>query len=194
MNSSSSIVLVNGIESAKQKLENKMHKKIKETIGARINSINLNIEFKNKFTINYDEIAEDITCMITKFKNTTGMSIESDAGILKFEKNDRTANLKTGEFYKAIENYFKRLNKNSYLWCASTMLEDEWTEEPLEMKFRVMNLDAANRGTNVERIFIFRKSKIQEFKNNKTLKIYMQSNIKTMFVNYDEVLKKNLNY
>lgn len=70
------------------------------------------------------------------------------------------------------------------------MLEDEWTEEPAEMNFRVINLEAANRGANLERIFIFSKSKIKEFKNNKTLKIYMQSNINTMFVDYDEISKK----
>ena len=77
------------------------------------------------------------------------------------------------------------------MWCASTMLEDEWTEEPAEMHFRVSNLDAANRGANIERIFIFSKSKIKQFKNNKTLKIYMQSNIHTMFVDYDEILEKD---
>ena len=60
-----------------------------------------------------------------------------------------------------------------------------------EMKFRLINLEAANRGVNVERIFIFSKDKIKEFKNNKTLKIYMQSNIKTLFVDLDELKEKN---
>lgn len=71
------------------------------------------------------------------------------------------------------------------------MLEDEWTETPQEMNFRVMNLEVANRGATVERIFIFSKNKIKEFKKNKTLKIYMQSNIKTLFVDYDEIKKKS---
>ena len=44
---------------------------------------------------------------------------------------------------------------------------------------------------NVERIVIFSKYKSKEFKKNKTLKIYMQSNIKTLFVDYDEVKAKN---
>ena len=70
------------------------------------------------------------------------------------------------------------------------MLQDEWTEEPQEMKFRVINLEVANRGVNVERIFIFSKNKIKEFKENKTLKIYMQSNIKTLYVDYDEIREK----
>lgn len=70
------------------------------------------------------------------------------------------------------------------------MLEDEWTEEPLEMNFRKVNLEAANRCMNMERIFIFRKSEIQKFKKNKTMKVYMQSHIHTMFVDYHEILEK----
>ena len=70
------------------------------------------------------------------------------------------------------------------------MLEDEWTEEPQEMKFRLINLETANRGAKIERIFIFSKDRIKEFKNNKTIKIYMQSSIHTLFVDYEEILKK----
>ena len=99
--------------------------------------------------------------------------------------------LEKGEYYNAINNYFKNLNTNSYLWCASTMLEDEWTEDAQEMKFRVLNLEIANRGVKIDRIFVFSRNKIKEFKNNKTLKIFMQSNINTMFVDYDEILEKN---
>ena len=32
-----------------------------------------------------------------------------------------------------------------------------------------------------------------EYKNNKTLKIYMQSNIKTTYVDYDEIIEKEPN-
>lgn len=45
----------------------------------------------------------------------------------------------------------------------------------------------------LERIFIFSKDKIKQFKNNKTLKIYMQSNITTLFVDYDEIKEKEPN-
>lgn len=190
MNFSSSIVLLNGLESSKQKLEEKICEDLKEKNGARINALNIRTNIEKQTILNYDEIAEDVTALITGLKNTTGTAIHTDGGAIKFEKDEKTKKLSTGEFYKAINNYFKKLTKESYIWCASTMLEDEWTEEPLEMKFRVINLDAANRGVNIERIFIFSKSKISELKNNKTLKIYMQSNIKTMFVDYDEILEK----
>ena len=135
-------------------------------------------------------MAEDVLSLFTKFKNTTGMALTSDVGYLEFDEKDRTKGLETGRFYRAIQQYFRKLNKNSYFWSASTMLEDEWTEEPLEMSFRVWNLEAANRGAKMERIFIFRKSEISKFKENKTLKIYMQSNIHTLFVDYHEILEK----
>lgn len=186
LNFESSIVVV----SNNYKIRKNLAEKLKNEIGLRINTLVLNIK-KNDEDIDWSEISQDIINLLINFKNTTGTYLITDAGTLQFDKNRRTKNLAEGEFYKAINKYFKKLNKDSYLWCASTMLKDEWTEEPQEMKFRIINLEAANRGVKIERIFIFSKNKIKEFKNNKALKIYMQSNINTMFVDYDEILKNN---
>lgn len=191
LNSESSIVIIDYNTNERNKIEKKLCTKLKKEIGLRINALTLDIPKQKEIIINYNEIAEDIMQMITKLKNTTGIEIKTDGGKIEFDKRGRTKYLEEGEFYKSINNCFKKLTKDSYLWCASTMLEDEWTEAPQEMKFRVINLEAANKGVNVERIFIFSKSKIKEFKKNKTLKIYMQSNIKTLFVDYDEIKEKN---
>ena len=190
LNSESSIVIVDYNKPSRNKIEKKLAEKFKSEIGLRINTLVLDVSKDKEVLINYNEIAEDILELLIKFKNTTGIEIVTDGGKIEFNQNGRTENLETGRFYKAINNYFRKLNKESYLWCASTMLEDEWTELPQEMKFRLINLEAANRGVNVERIFIFSKEKIKQFKNNKTLKIYMQSNIKTLFVDYDEIKEK----
>ena len=118
----------------------------------KINTLILDFQ-KNKDTIvNYNEIAEDIVELLTKLKNTTGITITTDGGKIEFDKNRRTKDLEIGIFYKAINNYFKKLNKESYLWCASTMLEDEWTESSQEMKFRIINLEVANRGVRFGKI------------------------------------------
>lgn len=185
LNFESSIVFV----SNKNKISKNFAEKLKNDIGLRINTLILDIN-NNDEDIDFNEIAEDINNLLINFKNTTGNVLKTDGGKLQFDKNKRTKNLSEGEFYKTINKYFKKLNKDSYLWCASTMLKDEWTEEPQEMKFRIINLEVANRGVKIDRIFIFSKNKIKEFKNNKTLKIYMQSNINTMFVDYDEILNK----
>lgn len=188
LNYESSIVIVGNLNASNS--ERKLKEKFKNNVGLRINKLTLDIPEDEDVLIDYKEIAEDIVTLLIKFKNTTGAEIITDGGKIEFNKNGRTNNLVVGKFYRAINNYFKNLNKESYLWCASTMLEDEWTDSPQEMKFRLINLEIANRGVNVERIFIFSKNKIKQFKNNKTLKIYMQSNIKTLFVDYDEVQKK----
>ena len=191
LNSESSIVVVDYNNPNRNKVENKLANRFKNDIGLKINTLVLDINQEIDYLINYDEIAEDIINLLLRFKNTTGIAITTDGGKIEFDKEKRTEDLENGKFYKSINNCFKKLKQESYLWCASTMLEDEWTDSPQEMKFRLINLEVANRGANVERIFIFSKDKIKQFRNNKTLKIYMQSNIKTLFVDLDEIKDKN---
>lgn len=191
LNSESSIVIVDYNDTKRNKIEEKLFSKLKNEIGLRINTILLDIPKNKEILINYNEIAEDIVELLIRFKNTTGTAIITNGGKIEFDSKGKTPNLEIGKFYNAINNYIKKLDKQSYLWSASMMLEDEWTESPQEMKFRIINLEAANRGVNIERIFIFSKEKIKEFKENKTLKIYMQSNIKTLYVDYEEVKQKN---
>ena len=190
MNCESSIVIVDNNNVQDSNLAEKYADNLKREIGIRINCIRINAILSKNVIIRYDEIAEDIVDLIINFKNTTGQIFITDGSCLKFDKNDHTIGFETGVFYKAINSFFKRLDKNSYMWCASTMMDDEWTEEPLEMDFMVQNIEAANRGAKMDRIFIFSKSKIKEFKNNKTLQIYMRSSINTMFVDYDEIKKE----
>lgn len=186
-----SIVLVEQKKEPKNEIEKRLAPILKKEIGAKINTLNLDIPVGKETLINIEEIAQDIVELLLCFRNTTGITITTDGGKIEFGKNKRTNPFEIGEFYKAINQCFKRLTKEDYLWCASTMLEDEWTEEPQEMKFRLINLEAANRGVHIERIFLFSKDKIKEFKQNKTLKIYMSSNIKTLFVDYEEIQKNN---
>jgi hypothetical protein len=191
LHSESSIVIVDYKNPKRNKIEEKLADKFKQETGFKINALILDIPQDKDVLVNYNEIAEDIFELLIKFKNTTGISITTDGGKIEFDKNGRSKNLETGLYYRAINQYFKKLNQDSYFWSASTMLEAEWTEEPLEVNFRILNLEIANRGTKMDRIFMFSKNKIDKFKNNKTLKIYMQSNINTMFVDYDEIKANN---
>lgn len=193
LHSESSIVIIDDSRSGRYEIEKKLANKLRDEIGVKINTLILEIKEDKSTILQYNEIASDILELLLKFKNTTGIAITTDGGKIEFNQEGRTQNLETGRFYKAINYYFKALNKESYLWCVSTMLQDEWTELPQEMKFRVSNLEVANRGVKVERIFIFSKTQIKQFKKNKTLKIYMQSNIKTLFVDYDEIKQKSPN-
>ncbi len=190
LHSEASIVIVDSNKNKRNEIEKKLANQFRDEIGLRINTLILDIPKDKEVLVNDNEIVEDIIQLLTKFKNTTGMAMITDGGKIEFNEKRRTENLMVGKFYRAIYQCFKKLNKESYLWCASTMLEDEWTESPQEMKFRLRNLEVANRGVKVEKIFIFSKNKIKQFRKNKTLKIYMQSNIKTLFVDYDEIKDK----
>jgi len=187
LNYESSIVLVETIKN-KSNIEKDLAALLNKKIGVNINTLLLDIEPSD--LVNYNEISTNIIELLLRFKNTSGCSIVTDGAKLSFDKNNRTDYLLKGPFYKAINTCFKDLHSSSHIWCASTMLDDEWTEEPEEMKFRLLNLELANRGINFERIFIIKKSKLKDYQNNKTLKIYMQSNIKTIYVDYDEIIEK----
>lgn len=190
LHSETSIVIVENTTHKRSEIEKRLAEKLKKEIGLKINTLLIDVPSDREYLINNKEIAEDMLELLLKLKNTTGMAITTDGGRIEFNAKGRTENLEIGKFYRAINQYFRKLTKESYLWCASTMLADEWTQTPQETNFRLMNLEVANRGVKVERIFIFSQEKIKEFKQNKTLKIYIQSNIKTLFVDYDEVKKK----
>lgn len=157
MDVESSIVFVNNKQNAKVKLEAKLAKKSKEKNGVRMNALNLDISDGYQIVLNFEQIAEDICSLLTGFKNTTGVALTTDGGCLAFNEEGRTENLETGIFYRVIDFYFKNLNPKSHLWCASMMLEDEWTEEPLEMNFRVANLEAAYLRSQYRKNFYFSK-------------------------------------
>lgn len=187
LNYESSIVLVENIES-KTKLEESLFTDLNNLYGININTLLLDINKNN--IIDYNDVAINIVELLLRFKSTKGCKIICNGQKIELNNLNRTDYLLKGQFYKAINTCFNKLNSSSHIWCASTMLEDEWTESPEEMKFRILNLEIANRGINFERIFIFKKAQIKDFKNNKTLKIYIQSNIKTIFVDYDEIKTK----
>ena len=189
MNSDASIVLIDANKNLNKKLEEDAID-LKKRTGVRINALNLKADLNKDIILNYDEIADDILKLLTGFKNTTGITIDTDGGAVVLNKDGRSANLETGKFYRVLTTYFKKLTKESSMLCTSTMMDDEWTDDPLEMLFRVVNFDAVNRGAKVERIFICDTKNIKPFKDNKTLKILMQTSMDMLIVDYYELKEK----
>lgn len=189
MNSDGSIVVVNNNKKLSKKLEENVLE-LKGRTGVRINALNLIADIDKKLILNYDEIADDVVNLLIGFKNTTGITIQTDGGAIELDKQGRSQNLETGKFYRVLTTFFKKLGKESSMLCTSTMMDDEWTDDPLEMLFRVVNFDAVNRGAKVERIFICDTKNINAFRNNKTLEILMQTNMEMLIVDYDEIKEK----
>ena len=168
----------------------KIDSKLIDEVEIRKNTLNIELPENKKYMIDYENISKDINSLLTGFANTTGNTINANGVIIEFDKNGKSKLFKNGEYYKLLNYYYSQLKKGDYIWNVSPMMESEWTESPLEMNFRLINLEALNRGANIERIFLLKKEELERYKNNNTLKIFMQSNMDTLFVDYNEVIEK----
>lgn len=168
----------------------KINSKIINEVEIRKNTLNIELLENRKYLIDYENISKDINSLLTGFTNSTNNTINTNGTIIEFDKNGKSKLFKNGEYYKLLNYYYAQLKKGDYIWLVSPMMESEWTETPLEMNFRLINLEALNRGANIERIFLFKKEEVERYKNNNTLKIFMQSQMKTLFVDYNEVMEK----
>lgn len=137
------------------------------------------------------EIADDIYLMLTRHKYTNGSSLISDGGYLSVDEQSKTEDLDSGKFYRILDKFFSETKKNSEMWITSTMMENEWNEDPAERRFIQSNFDAVNRGVKMERIFLFRRNLATEYKKNKYIQRYLADNrIITSFVDIDELKEK----
>ena len=168
----------------------KLDSKLIDEVEIRKNTLNVELPENQKYLIYYENLSKDINSLLTGFTNSTNNTINTNGTIIEFDQNGKSKLYKNGEYYKLLNYYFEHLKKSDYLWNVSLMMESEWTETPLEMNFRLINLEALNRGANIERIFLFKKEEAERYKNNNTLKIFMQSQMKTLFVDYNEVIEK----
>ena len=138
-----------------------------------------------------EEIADDIYLMLTRHKYTNGSSLVSDGGYLSVDNQSRTEDLDSGKFYKILDKYFSETKSGSKMWIISTMMENEWNESPAERKFIQSNFDAADRGVELTRIFLFDKQYAKEYKSNPYIQRYLASSkIKTLFVDLNEINAK----
>lgn len=138
------------------------------------------------------EIADDIYLMLTRHKYTNGSSLVSDGGYLSMDAQSRTEDLDSGKFYKILDKYFTETKKGSKMWIISTMMENEWNEDPAERKFIQSNFDAVARGVEIERIFVFNEGEAYKYKNNPYIKRYLASDkIITKFVDLEQLKMNN---
>ncbi len=183
-----SLVLL--VKSSIKKDALKIDSKLIDEVEIRKNTLNVELPDNKKYLIDYENISKDINSLLTGFTNSTNNTINTNGTIIEFDKNGKSKLFKNGEYYKLLNYYYSQLKKGDNIWLVSPMMESEWTETPLEMNFRLINLEAINRGANIERIFLFKKEEAERYKNNNTLKIFMQSQMKTLFVDYNEVIEK----
>lgn len=138
-----------------------------------------------------EEIADDIYLLLTRHKYMNGSSLVSDGGYLSFDEQSKTEDLDSGKFYRILDKFFTETAAGSHMWIISTMMENEWNEDPAERKFIQSNFDAVNRGVKMDRIFVFSKKNIPYYKKNKYIQRYLTSSkIVTKFVDLDELKER----
>lgn len=178
------------VKSSIKKTTLKLNQELVDEVAIRINSLNIELSKSKYYLLDYENISKDINALLTGFTNSTGNLINIKETIIEFDEKGKSKLFKNGEYYKLLNYYYSQLKKDDFLWNVSLMMDSKWTETPLEMNFRLINLEAINRGAKIERVFLFKKDEVEMCKNNNTLKIFMQSNMNTLFVDYNEVLKK----
>ena len=146
----------------------KIDSKLIDEVEIRKNTLNVELPKNKKHIIDYENLSKEINSLLTGFTNSTNNTINTNGTIIEFDQNGKSKLFKNGEYYKLLNYYYSQLKKDDYIWNVSPMMESEWTETPLEMNFRLINLEALNRGANIERIFLFKKEEIEKYKNNNT--------------------------
>ena len=137
------------------------------------------------------EIADDIYLMLTRHKYVNGSSLISDGGYLSVDAQSKTEDLDSGKFYRILDKFFSEASRGTKMWITSTMMDNEWNEDPAERKFIQSNFDAADRGAELVRIFIFDKKKASIYKDNPYIKRYLASNkITSLFVDLKLISSK----
>ena len=145
-----------------------------------------------------EEVADDIFLLLTRHKYTTGSNLVVDGGYLSVDEQSRSEDMDNARFYRYIFKFIEECKKGDKIWAVSMLMPNEWNDEPQERKFREENINAAVRGVDVERVFVFDISANTELKTNAKLRRYVLNkyvnnyavDIKTLQNEAPELLKQ----
>jgi len=78
----------------------------------------------------------------------------------------QTPELSAGAYYEFLLPLIAETADGESIWAISTMMNVEWTEDQFEKDFLRANLDAADRGVLVERIFVVPEAEVSGLAKN----------------------------
>ena len=120
-------------------------------------------EFQEMFRV-YLEITE------SEFKQVKDTIItEAIEKLVTLAHQKTSGELATGDYYNWLLPILESTPSGSHIWAVSMMYDAEWDDSPAEEAFLRLNLDAARRGTFLERIFVVKRSSISELSSNKAI-------------------------
>lgn len=90
--------------------------------------------------------------------------------LLRLARQKTSDELAMGDYYNWLFPILELAPSGSTVWAISTMLTAEWDDSAAERTFLRLNLEAADRGVLVERIFIVPKANITQLGGNHAIR------------------------
>jgi hypothetical protein len=83
-----------------------------------------------------------------------GVISDASEKLLALAHEKTSGELATGEYYNWLLPFIERSLPGSRIWAVSMMLDSEWDDSPAERRFLKANIEAAERGVEVDRVFV----------------------------------------
>jgi hypothetical protein len=99
-----------------------------------------------------------------------GIVKEASDRLSTLAREKTSEELATGEYFTWLFDELRSTVAGSRIWAISMMLEIEWLESQVEQTFLDLQLTAAGKGVDVERIFVVRRKDIPQLLSNKYIK------------------------
>ena len=97
-----------------------------------------------------------------------------DGALRRLAHMKQTPELTAGAYYRFVNRKIEDYPSGGAIWAISTMMSVEWTDDPYEKRFLKANIDAANRGVKIERIFVVPENIVDELLDDKAIKIQVE--------------------
>jgi hypothetical protein len=98
--------------------------------------------------------------------------VEATTKLRRLASEKRSDELGTSEYYSWLLPIIDDAKGGDTISAVSCMFDAEWDDSPTEVRFLKANLDAAQRGAHVERVFIIPEAKLSAALQNEPIKLH----------------------
>lgn len=117
---------------------------------------------------------------------------EAQEELRRLAIDKRSATLQTTHYYDWLFRQFDRAGEGDYVHAVSLSSDEEWNDSQLEANFLKVNINAAQRGADIHRIFIVADDRLASFVENPPIKAHRPGSgkgLKGSVVSQEELTK-----
>ncbi len=152
--------------------------------------------------ISQERLPEKVRALCSSYLSVTEPKLRSyKEGILDeaiyslsdLHHNQKTPVLQELEFYKWLKNEFTEADENTTFEIVSMDEELEWTDTPEEREFLDVNIQAAQNGASITRIFVFDHDRLESARKNQGIyqhRVSSRSGLNGFFVDRSTLKRK----